>query len=809
MRRYVSLSLLALAVLLFGIAARSAPVPQVADLQGQPDGMRWPLVVPSAGVGTPGVDQSKTRTLVVSPEGPYTTLAAALIRARDGDIIEVYGGTYAGPVVVDKRVALIGYDWPVVDGGGQGTVIKLAAPGVVLKGFVIRNSGDSLDEENSGIAVEAPDAVVENNRLEGTLFGIYLRKATNSIIRGNLIWSKDLPLPRRGDPIRVWYSNGVRIEDNVVTKGRDVILWYSENLIVRGNVVTGGRYGLHFMYCDDSLIENNRLSGNSVGAFLMYSRRLHLRRNTIAYNRGPSGFGIGLKDMDDAVIEENLFLDNRVGAFVDNSPREIDSIGLFRGNVFAFNDIGVTLLPSVRRNQFMGNSFIDNQEQVGVAGGGELQENLWAVDGLGNYWSDYVGYDGDGDGVGDVPYRAERLFENLMDRYPVLRLFLYSPAAQAVDFAARAFPFVRPQPKLVDTRPLMTPRIPAGLPAIPRPTGWPLGVVSLGLLALAVMLELFPRLRFGEGADALVGPDHGGECMVHVRDLTKRFGPLVAVDHLSFDASAGEAVALWGANGAGKTTALRCLLGLLPYEGIIQVAGYDVGLQGKAARQLVGFVPQELNFHDDLTVRETLHFYARLKKAPAEAIAAVLERLNLAEHAHKPVRDLSGGMKQRLALAVALLADPPLLVLDEPTTNLDARAREDFLALLIGLKAAGKTLIFASHRLDEVMDLADRILVLERGRLIAEGTPEELGDRLGWRVTLRLHIPGDRVEPAIAMLIDHGFSVSRNGESVRVQVARGEKGKPIGLLIQAGIPVHDFEVEQPLSDRRGEWNEEL
>jgi nitrous oxidase accessory protein len=700
-------------------------------------------------------------------------------------------------VVVDKRVTLIGYDWPVVDGGGEGTVVKLVAPGVVVRGFVIRNSGDSLDAENSGIAVEAPEAVVENNRLEGTLFGIYLRKAPHSVIRDNVIHSKDLALPRRGDAIRVWYSNGVRIEDNVVAKGRDVVLWYSENLTVRGNVVTEGRYGLHFMYCDDALIEGNRLTRNSVGAFLMYSRRLHLRRNLIAYNRGPSGYGVGLKDMDDAVIEENLFLDNRVGAFLDNSPREIESIGVFRGNVFAFNDIGVTLLPSVRRNQFTGNSFVDNQEQVHVAGGGQLLQNLWTVDGVGNYWSDYVGYDGDGDGVGDVPYRAERLFENLMDRHPSLRLFLYSPAAQAVDFAARAFPFVKPQPKLVDTQPLMTPRIPAGLPAMPQPRGWPLGVTSLGLLALAAILGLFPRLRLGEKAGAPVQPGHGGECMVHVRDLTKRFGSVVAVDHLSFDANAGEAVALWGPNGAGKTTALRCLLGLLPYEGTVRVADYEVSLQGKAARRLIGFVPQELNFHDDLTVRETLHFHARLKKAPADAIAAVLERLDLAEHAHKPVRDLSGGMKQRLALAVALLADPPLLVLDEPTTNLDARAREDFLALLAELKAAGKTLIFASHRLEEVMGLADRILVLERGKLVAAGTPEELSARLGWQATLRLHVPADRIEPALTTLADHGFRASRNGKDVRVQVAPGEKGRPIGVLIQAGIPVHDFEVEPP------------
>ncbi|MCS7222397.1 MAG: nitrous oxide reductase family maturation protein NosD [Anaerolineae bacterium] len=687
--------------------------------------------------------------LVVSPQGPYTTLTEALAVAQDGDTIEVHGGSYSGPLTVDRRLALIGYNWPVIDGGGRGTVVKLAASGIVFRGFVVRNSGDSLEEENSGIAVEAPEVVVEGNRLEGTLFGIYLSRAHGSLILGNMIQSKDLPLPRRGDAIRIWYSDGVRIEGNTVERGRDAVLWYSEGLVLRGNTLRGGRYGLHFMYCDDALIEGNVITDNSVGVFLMYSRRLHLRRNILAHNRGPSGYGIGLKDMDDVVIEENLLLDNRVGAFLDNSPREIESIGLFRQNVFAFNDIGISLLPSVRRNHFVENSFMENQEQVDVAGGGQLEGDLWTVDGRGNYWSDYAGFDADGDGVGDVPYRAERLFESLMGRHPELRLFLYSPAAQAVDFAARAFPLVKPQPKLTDDRPLMAPVIPEGLPALPQPSRQPLGIASVGLLAVTATLTLLARrtadlLLVRRSSPIIRYPQSEREAMVHVRDLTKRFGPLVAVDRLSFEVMPGEAVALWGPNGAGKTTALRCLLGLLPFEGLVRVGGYEVTLQGKEVRRIIGFVPQELNFYDDLAVRETLCFYARLKKAPLERVDEALERIGLTRHAYKPVKDLSGGMKQRLALAVALLADPPLLVLDEPTANLDARSRQELLAWLGELKAAGKTLIFSSHRLSEVAKLADRVLVLEDGRLVTDCLVREWMESRGRRSSggLRSDIAG-------------------------------------------------------------------
>lgn len=448
-------------------------------------------------IAWPALAQTEGR--VVTSQGTYDSLSEALAQAKEGEKIEVYGGVYKGPLVVDRSVELVGYDWPVIDGGDQGTVVKITSPDVTLRGFVIRNSGDSLDQENSGLAIEAPGAVIEGNRLEDTLFGIYLREAHGSTIRNNDITSMDLEVPRRGDPVRVWFSNDVLVEGNKINKGRDVVLWYSERLTIRDNEVSEGRYGLHFMYCDDAIIENNLLMNNSVGSFLMYSRRLHLVGNTIAYNRGPSGFGVGMKDLDDAVVENNLFLDNRIGAHLDNSPREINSIGLFEGNVFAFNDIGVNLMPSVRHNTFVNNSFVDNEQQVGIAGGGgRSEDNIWTVDRQGNYWSDYVGYDGDADGLGDVPYKSEKLFENLADQDSSLRLFLYSPVEQAIDFAARAVPFVKPHPKMMDEAPLMDPVMPPGLPEIPESGQQEMWITSLVLLLSAALLFGLGSFRLSE-----------------------------------------------------------------------------------------------------------------------------------------------------------------------------------------------------------------------------------------------------------------------------------------------------------------------
>lgn len=284
--------------------------------------------------------------------------------------------------------------------------------------------------------------------------------------------------------------------------------------------------------------------------------------------------------------------------------------------------------------------------------------------------------------------------------------------------------------------------------------------------------------------------------VIEVRHLTKHFGRFTAVDDLSFTVKAGEAVALWGANGAGKTTAVRCLLNLFPFEGDITVNGLDVRRQSKEVRRQIGFVPQELSFHDDMTVAETLIFYARLKKVPdGFDFEPLLEQVHLTPHIKKRIGELSGGLKQRLALAVALLSDPPILVLDEPTASLDIRSREEFLFLLRSLKKSGKTMIFSSHHLEEVTALADRVLLLEGGRLVVDSPPDQLERRLGWETTLHLYLSEEGIEPALQTLKGLGMPVSRNGRGVRVHVAPGNKGKVLRLLQESGIDVEDFSVE--------------
>ncbi len=426
--------------------------------------------------------------------GGVFDLGQAIAAAQPGDRIEVPAGVYPGPIVIDRPLTLSAAPGAILDGGGDGDVVRITAADVTIRGFVIRNTGISLDRENAGVTVLAPRATIEDNVLENVLFGVYLKASADSVIRGNRIGGKDLQVQRRGDGIRIWQSDRTVIEDNTVRESRDSVIWFSDDVVLRRNHISRGRYGLHFMYSDHNIIEDNRLEENSVGAFLMYSKGLRLRRNAFIRNRGPSGYGVGLKDMDGTIAQDNLFISNRIGLRFDNSPSSVREHDLFEHNVFAYNDIGIAFMPSVKRNRFVENSFVDNLEHVAVLGGGHFEGNEFTVDGRGNFWSDYRGWDLDGDGIGEIAYRSESLFENLMDRHPELRLFLFSPSQQAVEMAARAFPTVKPRPKLTDTAPLVRP-VAARVTVVSVARPWPLSALGAALLGGAAAVLAAARFR--------------------------------------------------------------------------------------------------------------------------------------------------------------------------------------------------------------------------------------------------------------------------------------------------------------------------
>jgi ABC-type multidrug transport system ATPase subunit len=294
---------------------------------------------------------------------------------------------------------------------------------------------------------------------------------------------------------------------------------------------------------------------------------------------------------------------------------------------------------------------------------------------------------------------------------------------------------------------------------------------------------------------------------VRVNNFTKQYGKVVALEDVSFSAQPGQAIALWGPNGAGKTTLLKAMLGLIDFKGTIEIEGSDVKRAGKNARRQIGYVPQEAIFYD-LSVQATLEFYARLKRVgrgqamPLHArVTSLINRVGLADHANKPVPALSGGLKQRLALAIALLADPPVLLLDEPTANLDAKARFDYLSLLAGLHHEGKTIIFASHRIEEVETLADDVLILERGKLAETLSPEELRARLSSDIEMVLWVNEAQRAHAKNCLTEKGLDAHLNGRgTVVVRIQSQQKMRALNMLNECGVAVQNFEIESVIEN---------
>jgi ABC-2 type transport system ATP-binding protein len=287
--------------------------------------------------------------------------------------------------------------------------------------------------------------------------------------------------------------------------------------------------------------------------------------------------------------------------------------------------------------------------------------------------------------------------------------------------------------------------------------------------------------------------------------LRRTFGERVAVDDVSFAIAAGETYGLLGPNGAGKTTAISLLCGVLEADaGTVEVDGRPISPRHPEHRAAIGYVPQDLALYPDLSARENLRFFGKLqglRGAPlAERTAAVLEVVGLADRADERVDEYSGGMKRRINIAVGLLHEPKLLVLDEPTVGVDPQSRSAILDAVAELGGAGLAVLYTTHYMEEAERLCDRIGIIDDGRLVAEGTRRELIDRLGTAGHVRVEATGDldrfaRAAAALPMV----EAVSTADRLLEVTVRDGRRA--IAALVeaaeQAEVEVGSIEVAEP------------
>jgi nitrous oxidase accessory protein len=391
--------------------------------------------------------------LLAAPVGAALPSFQKLVdEAAVNSLVSPPAGRYAGPVVIDKPLVVDGRGEVTIDAGGKGSVIILDSDGATLRNLHLTNSGNSHNELDAGVQVRGNFNIVSDNRIDNTLFGVDLQQSEHNIVRRNRISSKDVSLGARGDAIRLWYSFDNTIEDNTVTQSRDIVVWYSRDNVIRRNQASGGRYSLHFMYSQYNLVEDNDFRGNSVGIFLMYSDGVTVRRNHISHAVGAAGVGIGFKETSDVDIVDNEILYCATGLHLDVSPYQPDTTNRIRGNLIAYNGIGIQFLNDWKGNTFEDNLLKGNLTQVAVLGATTAKRNDWN----GNFWDDYAGFDRNGDGIGDTAHEQYAYADRIWMDVPPARFFKGTPMLEVLDFLERLAPFTSPDLMLRDERPLMT-----------------------------------------------------------------------------------------------------------------------------------------------------------------------------------------------------------------------------------------------------------------------------------------------------------------------------------------------------------------
>jgi ABC-2 type transport system ATP-binding protein len=288
-------------------------------------------------------------------------------------------------------------------------------------------------------------------------------------------------------------------------------------------------------------------------------------------------------------------------------------------------------------------------------------------------------------------------------------------------------------------------------------------------------------------------PEHA----IDVAHLTKRYGRLLAVNDISFNVRIGEVFAFLGPNGAGKTTTVEIIETIRkPTAGRVRVLGMDVTTRKRDIVPRIGVLPQGFSSFDRITVRETIQYYARLFGRRSIDVDGLIELANLQDKSQAQFRNLSGGLKQRLGIAIAIVNDPEVVFLDEPTTGLDPRARREVWEVLLSLKRNGKTVFLTTHYMEEAELLADTVAIISKGKIIAMGSPDELTERNANYLVLTLKTLGGAPFEIIEKM---GFEpVHDDHKNIKVRVEHTDDiQKILSALRDAGASPLSLDVRKP------------
>lgn len=394
---------------------------------------------------TPGHAGRGARVYTASP------LQAQIDALLPGDTLHVVPGNYLGNLRLTQRVVIVGENWPVLSAGGLGSVIEIVADSCEIHGLIIENSGRRLTEEDAGVLVRSRGNRIIGNRLRDILFGIYLYASNGNLLADNVIEGlRSLDLGGRGSGVHLWNARNNCLHNNQIMHTRDgIYMQYAPATMITDNTISEVRYGLHYMYSDSNTFVDNTFSRSLAGAAIMYSDHIVFRRNRFMQNRDFSAFGLLFQDCSFCLADSNVIADNGVGIFLEAAVNNV-----FRNNRIVGNDVALEIFSSSDKNVFTNNSFEDNRSPLFLVG--KRTGTIWQEHGVGNFWSGYDGYDLAADGIGDVPYRIQNIFDYIEGRHPPLRLFLESPASYALAAATKTFPIFDISPER-DDHPRMRP----------------------------------------------------------------------------------------------------------------------------------------------------------------------------------------------------------------------------------------------------------------------------------------------------------------------------------------------------------------
>jgi len=384
-------------------------------------------------------------TLIVGQDGP--TVQATLDAAAPGDRVVLPTGDWPGPAVIRTALTL-GSEGGVLVGGDTGDALRIQAAGAVVDGLQVRHSGRDLATSDSCIRLgpQATGAVVRRSTVTDCLFGIYVDQAAQARIEDNQVQGIVGENPsRKGNGVHLFDGTGLVVRGNTITDARDgVYVSATEDSLIADNVASHLRYGIHYMYSYDNTIRGNRISACTGGIALMESKRLVVEDNESTDNVKQ---GILFRDVQYSRIAGNRVLRNGEGLFFFSALDDeiVD-------NVIAGNQIGARIWAGTERNIVRGNSFIGNAQQVYYVASADQR---WEGESGGNYWSDYLGWDQDGDGHGDRPYQVDSLVSGLLYQTPAAVLLLNSPTLEILSHLQRQLPALR-VPTIIDLSPLIS-----------------------------------------------------------------------------------------------------------------------------------------------------------------------------------------------------------------------------------------------------------------------------------------------------------------------------------------------------------------